>query len=329
MSVWVIIVNYRSAGLAIDCLRSLAPQVPDLCGGRVIVVDNASADGSVEALLGSVESEGWSSWVKVLPMDRNGGFAFGNNAGIRAALAAPNSPDYVLLLNPDTIVRPRAIRALVASMDTRPHAGIVGGRLESADGGVDCSAHRIHSPLSELDGGARLRLLSRMLERYVVSEPARSEAHPCDWVSGACLMVRREVLEEIGPMDEGFFLYFEEVDFCWRAKQAGWQVWYAPYARVLHLEGASTGIKRISRRAGYWYESRRRFFIKHYGVSGLLLADTFWGLGRLSFLLRRILGLGPGGNSQDPHWYGYDLLCGDLCAILSGRAWRVPRSGSL
>ncbi len=325
--IWIIIVNYRTPGLAIDCLRSISTQVSDLGGGRVVMVDNASGDGSVEQLATAIQRENWTDWVEVLAKERNGGFAYGNNAGIRVALAALNPPDHLLLLNPDTVVHPGAIRDLVEFMATHPDAGIAGSRLETAAGGVDCSAHRIHSPLSELVGSARLGVLSRMLQRHGVSEPPRPEAHACDWVSGASLMVRRTALEAIGPMDEGYFLYFEEVDFCWRARQAGWQVWYVPQSRVLHLEGASTGIKHVTRRAGYWYDSRRRFFVKHYGVGGLLLADALWGLGRATFLLRCLLGLGVRGDDLDPHWYSWDLLWGDLRALLSGQGWRISGAG--
>lgn len=326
--IWIVIVNYRTPGLAVDCLRSLASQVECLGGGRVLVMDNASGDGSAERIHAAIGSEGWSEWAEAVALDRNGGFAFGNNAGIRMALAARETADYVMLLNPDTIVRQGAIRALVEFMDSHPDAGIAGSLLETPAGGVDCSAHRIHSPLSELDGGARLGLLSRLLSRHVVSPPMLDVPHPCDWVSGASMLVRRQVIEDIGLMDEGFFLYFEEVDYCWRARRAGWEVWYVPRSRVLHLEGAATGIKTAAkRRAGYWYDSRRRFFIKHYGIAGLLLADALWTIGRLSLLLRSVLHLGGKGVDADPQWFMPDLLGGDLRALASGQAWSIRREG--
>lgn len=327
MCLWIIIVNYRTPELVVDCLRSLATQSHDLRGGRVVVADNASDDGSAKRISAAIVDEGWSEWAEVLPLALNGGFSFGNNAGIRRALAAPPQPEHLLLLNPDTLARPEALRALVDFMDAHPEVGIVGSRLETADGGVDCSAHRIHSPLSELVGSARLGMLTRVLKRHVLSEPVRNEAHACDWVSGASLMVRRAVVERIGMMDEGFFLYFEEVDFCWRARRAGWQVWYVPESQVLHLEGASTGIKRTSRRAGYWYDSRRRFFVKHYGVGGLLLADGLWALGRMTFLARRTLGLGAQRGNRDPRLFSYDLLWGDLRALLTGRLFHIRSEG--
>lgn len=264
----------------------------------------------------------------MLPLERNGGFAFGNNAGIRTALSAPGRIDYVMLLNPDTVCDGGAIRALVEFMDSHPQAGIAGSRLEDPAGGIQCSAHNAPSPLGELESTAGLGLLSRALRRHAVSPPMRQAAHECHWVSGASLMVRREVFEQVGFLDEGFFLYFEEVDFCVRARGAGWKVWFVPDSRVVHLEGASTGIHSPGRRRpGYWYDSRRRYFVKHFGVGGLVLADALWGLGRVVFLLRRSLQPEAVRASGDPRRFALDLLWGDLHAILTGTTGRIEREG--
>ena len=320
-NVWIAIVNYRTAELAIDCLRTLSAQIADMANIRVVVVDNCSGDGSVVKMTNAIERERWSSWVNVMPLDRNGGFAFGNNASIRVALASTKPVDYIMLLNPDTVVHSGAIKALVDFMDAHPHAGIAGSQLENADGSVESSAHTFPSPLSELNGAARLGMLSHLLHRYVVSSPSRAAAHPCDWVSGASMIIRRQVIEDIGLMDEKYFVYFEEVDFCRRAQLAGWECWYVPDSRVMHLEGASTGIRAAAkRRAKYWYDSRRRFFVKHYGIAGLIAADLLWAIGRFSFLLRRGLRIGARSReNNDPKWYMFDLLWGDLWAILTDR----------
>lgn len=314
----IVIVNYRTSDLVIDCLRSVESQAGELGGGRVLVADNASEDGSVETLSAAITAKGWSSWVEVLPCPLNGGFAYGNNACIRAAMREESQLDHVLLLNPDTLVRPGAIRALVEFMVAHPKVGIAGRLIENPNGGVDRTAHRMPSPIGELDGSARLGVLSRLLHRYAVTPPLRVVAHECDWVSGAAMIVRRQVLEQIGLLDEGFFLYFEEVDFCCRARDAGWQVWYVPEARILHLEGVATGIRiEKKRRPSYWYDSRRRFFIKHHDVLGLLVADLLWAVGRVSYLARLALGLAK--RSNDPQLFMYDLLWGDMRALLSGQ----------
>ena len=322
--IWIVIVNYRTADLAVDCLHSVAGQIAELPNLRAVVVDNASGDGSLEKLALAIDRERWHGWVSLIPLDRNGGFAFGNNAGIRHALRSPHHVDYVMLLNPDTIVRTGAIGALVSFVKSHKEVGIAGSRLENGKGEAERSAHHAPTPLGELESSARFGVLSRLFHRYAVSPPLRETAHECDWVSGASLMVRREVFEQIGLLDEGYFLYFEEVDFCSRAQRAGWQVWFVPESRVVHFEGAATRIGSIgSRRAPYWYNSRRRYFVKHFGVLGLILADALWALGRMSLGLRRIVGLGTGGKDQDPGWFAFDLLWGDFRSLVTGAIWRI------
>jgi N-acetylglucosaminyl-diphospho-decaprenol L-rhamnosyltransferase len=323
---WIVIVNYRTARLTIDCLDSIAGQTSELRFFHVVVVDNASGDGSQELLREVIVRRRWHSWASLLLLDRNGGFAYGNNAGIRKALHSARHVSYIMLLNPDTIVRQGAIRALVDFMDSHAHVGIAGSRLENPAGVAECSAHNAPSPLGELESAARLGILSRVLRRYAVSPPMYATAHECDWVSGASLIVRREVLEQIGLLDEGYFLYFEEADFCLRAQKAGWKIWFVPDSRVVHLEGAATGIGNIMRRRPrYWYDSRRRYFVKRFGVVGLIVADTFWLLGRMSLALRRMLGLGAGGYGRDPRWFTIDLLWGDLRSFFTGEIFRIGR----
>ena len=320
---WIITINYRTADLAIESLRALAPQKEALAGGQVIIVDNASGDGSAEKISSAILLEDWTSWASIVAMTHNGGFAFGNNVGFSQALKPHNHVEYLLLLNPDSAARPGAIEKLVTFMNEHPSAGIAGSRLENADGGIECSAHTFHSPISELVAGARLNLLTRCLSAYEVTPPLRDEAHQCDWVSGSSMIIRRKVLEDIGLMDEGFFLYFEEVDFFQRAAKAGWQTWYVPESIVMHIEGASTGIKSTARRPAYWYNSRRRYFVKHYGIAGLITADLLLSIGRLTFMLRRLLRLGAQGKQLDPKCFMFDLLSSDLRAILTGKIWRI------
>ena len=322
---WIVIVNYRTADLVVNCLRSLADEISDLGGGKVVVIDNASSDGSAPTLIAAIKEENWQGWVSVLPLERNGGFAFGNNAGIKVAQASPGF-DYLYLLNPDTLVRPKAIKALVSFMDGHPAVGIAGSQLENNKGGVECSAHRFPSPWGELADGARLGVLSTLLKNHLITPPLREEAHSCDWVSGAGMIIRRKVFEEIGYMDENYFLYYEEVDFCRRAKMQGWGIWYVPTSRIMHIEGAATGIQvGARRRPAYWYNSRRRYFITYYGVAGLVLTDVLWSLARLTYLFRRILRLGAQGAAPDPKWFMWDILWGDLRSIFSGQAWRARR----
>jgi GT2 family glycosyltransferase len=292
-SLLVVIVNYRTPQLAIACLQSLVPEVQELSAVQVAVVDNHSEDGSLAAISEAIAQENWQDWVSIQASDRNGGFAYGNNQAIRPALASPHPPDYVLLLNPDTIVRPGALTALVEFLEDHPQVGIVGSRLEHPDGTPQHSAFRFHTLWSELDQGLALGLMTKVLSRWVIAPPISATACPTDWVSGASLMVRRSVFEAIGLLDEDYFMYFEEVDFCRRALQAGWSCWYVPQSRVVHLVGQSSGVKDpqrpTKRLPQYWFDSRQRFFLKHYGWHYTALTDALWLLGFSLWRVRRVL----------------------------------------
>lgn len=310
----IVIVNYRTADLVIDCLRSLAPEVTGpspspSAMARVVVVDNASGDGSAEVIAGAMADNGWSSWAEVLALTENRGFAAGNNAAITPAMASNAPPRYVWLLNPDTVVRPGAMASLVAFLESHPEVGIAGSRLESPDGTVQRSAFRFPSVLGELENGLRLGLASKLLARWIVAPPVSASACPTDWVSGASLMVRREVLQTIGPLDDDYFMYFEEVDFCRRAAAAGWPSWYVPSASVVHLAGQSTGVDdpRVprKRRPRYWFDARRRYFLIHLGPLQTRLADLCWAAGFATFRLRRLL---QGKPDTDPDRLLVDFL---------------------
>jgi N-acetylglucosaminyl-diphospho-decaprenol L-rhamnosyltransferase len=294
-TVLVVIVNYRTAGLTIDCLRSLENEVSTTatCSVRVVVTDNDSGDDSVARLQAAAAEHGWDTWVTIEPLERNGGFAFGNNAAIRPALSSSRPLDYIWLLNPDTVVRPGALKTLVTFLNDHPEVGIAGSRLVDAEGTPEWSAFRFHSVWSELENGAQLGLLSKLLSRWVLSPPAPLEASPCDWASGACLLIRRQVFEAVGLLDENYFMYFEEVDFCRRARQAGWTCWYVPEAEVMHLAGQSSGVTgkqaERRRRPRYWFEARRYYFLKHLGPMWTLVADLAWCIGCLSFRIRQVL----------------------------------------
>jgi N-acetylglucosaminyl-diphospho-decaprenol L-rhamnosyltransferase len=275
----VVIVNYRTPGLVVDCLRTLAAERLAEPALQVVVVDNASGDASLTILAAAIGDAGWD-WVAVRPLERNGGFAFGNNAAIRELLARTTPPAYIWLLNPDTLVRPGAATALIGFLEAHPEVGVAGGRLEFPDGTPQTAAFRFPTVLSELEDTIRLGFVSTMLRRFRVPGPIEDKPHRTDWVNGASLMVRREVFADVGLMDEGFFLYFEETDFCRRVRRAGWPVWHVPASRVVHLEGQSTGVTGANlakkRRPLYWFDSRARYFRKHLGVTLALVADVIF-----------------------------------------------------
>jgi GT2 family glycosyltransferase len=281
------IVNYRTAELTVDCLHALAAEVPSLPGASVFVCDNHSQDGSVERISQAIEYENWSHWARVIALSRNEGFSVGNNAVIRPLLHSAQPPDYFLLLNPDTRIRAGAIQKLLAFADQHPDAGIVGSRLEDPDGTPQRSAFRFHTILTEFTTHLHLGLATRLLARWVGFLPVSDDPMRADWVAGASALVRRQVFDTVGLLDEGYFLYFEEVDFCLRAARAGWTCWYAPQSRVVHLVGQSTGVTNSTanrdRLPQYWIDSRRRYFLKNHGplytvaLEGVCLgAYLFW-----------------------------------------------------
>jgi N-acetylglucosaminyl-diphospho-decaprenol L-rhamnosyltransferase len=271
----IVIVTYRTADLTIDCLRSIEKERNNE-GLRVtaVVVDNSLED--VDAVQLAVRQNGWSDWASVAPAPRNGGFAYGNNFGIQLS-QIDGSPDYIHLLNPDTVLRAGAIDALVRFLEANPKVGIAGSSFENLDGSDWPIAFRFPTILSELEEGLQLGLVTKLLRPWVVSQTMGKSPEMVDWVPGASMMIRRLVLDVIGGLDESYFLYFEETDFCLRAQRKGFQTWYVPPSRVMHIAGQSTKVTERDvqgkRMPAYWFESRRRFFLTAYGMPYAILAD--------------------------------------------------------
>ncbi|MAX23046.1 MAG: glycosyl transferase family 2 [Phycisphaeraceae bacterium] len=289
----VVIVNYRTPELTIDALASLEVERKHLPDMHVVVTNAPAGDDSQQRITYAIAQNNWSDWVTFKELEKNGGFAYGNNVGIEPAIQSENPPRYVLMLNPDTVVREGAIVSLRDFLDERPYAGMVGSRLEDPDGTPQASAFRFPGILSELVATLRLGVFTKLMNRYAMTPPVQNHAHETDWVAGASMLVRREVFEQIGYLDEGYFLYYEEVEFCLRAKRAGWQCWYEPASHVVHLVGAASGIsdtrKKAPRRPAYWFESRRRYYLGSFGKVKTLLADTCWLVGFSLWRVRRAI----------------------------------------
>jgi GT2 family glycosyltransferase len=260
-------------------------------------------------------------------MPRNGGFSYGNNAALREILSASHPPDFVYLVNPDAIARPGAVKKLADYMATNPSIAVAGGAILDTNNQQQVAARRFPSIWSELESAARLGPLSRLLRNKAVPLPIARIPHSCDWVSGASMMIATRAIRDIGLFDENYFLYFEEVDLCFRARRAGYSVHHVPDSVVIHIEGASTEIQKRQRRGAYWYNSRRRYLAKTLGITGLVLADTLWAIGRLTFKLRKLARLTKGSAVQDrdPTHFAYDLLKGDFIALVTGRILRERR----
>lgn len=277
-AILIVTVNFRVGPLSVRALESLEPEVRALPDCRVVVVDNDSGDGSAETIAAAIRERGWSSWASLLRSPVNGGFSAGNNLAIAPALRSAHPPDYVHLLNPDTIVRPGAVRALVEFLDAHPAAGIAGSRLESEDGTQQHSCFRFPSLRSEVDTALSLGIVTRLLRKHVVALENSTMTRRVDWVSGASLMVRRKVFEQLGLLDEGYFMYFEELDFCLHAAREGWECWFVGESRVVHFVGKSSNVDMDLgsqfRLPPYWFRSRRRFWAKNHGLGFALLVDA-------------------------------------------------------
>lgn len=282
----LIILNYRTPELSIGCLRSLEGELRS--DDRVLVVDNASGDGSAERIDEAIRAHRWR-WAQLLRSPINGGFAAGNNLGIRAMEA-----DGYVLLNSDTLVLPGTIEALRTAMERHPDVGIVGSRFLDREGNLDQSTFRRLAPLGELVRAAGTGPITRLLPGYELPIVAPEAPFEPDWVGFACVLVRRALVEQIGLLDEGYFMYFEDIDYCRRARRAGWRILFWPEARVVHFLGSSSRMSAtdaLTRRAPrYYYEARARYFAKFYGRRGLWSANLLWTAGHCVSLARQWAG---------------------------------------
>jgi N-acetylglucosaminyl-diphospho-decaprenol L-rhamnosyltransferase len=291
MKLLVVIVNYRVAQLTIDCLRSVAEEIGRVPGTQVTVCENGTGDDSVERIQQAIDDNGWRGWCTLKAIHPNLGFTGGNNVILRPAMQSANPPQYFLLLNADTIVRPNAFKSLIDFMDQHPRAGIAGCRLEDPDGSPQRSAFRFQSPASEFESTLKLGLATQLLKQWIVAPPVRNETFETDWVSGASMMVRREVFRDIGLLDEGYYTYFDDIDFCFNARKAGWPTWYVPSSRVVHLVGQATGVttKKRKRHPSYLFEARRRYFLKNHSPFYAAMADVGQIFGLALWRLRVVL----------------------------------------
>ncbi len=247
----IIIVNWNTRDLLIQCLESIfrTARGVDL---EILVVDNGSADGSARMVKERFPD------VRVIENRRNVGFAGANNRALKIS-----EGKYWLLLNPDTQVRNKAIEELIAFMEGHSSAGISGVQLLNSNGSKQNSIANFPSLATELLNKSLLRRL--LPKRFPGKERNYSEPIEVDSVIGACMMVRREAADEVGVLDEDYFLFFEETDWCFRMKKAGWKIYHVPQAEVDHFQGRSAGEVKKKARVEF-YRSRYHFFRKNRGA---------------------------------------------------------------
>jgi GT2 family glycosyltransferase len=255
----IIIVSYNARTHLEDCLDSLT-SAPPVTPHEIVVVDNASTDGSAR-----VVRKRWPQ-VTVIEQPHNVGFAAGNNIGIRAT-----SGELILLLNNDTIVPAGAIDTLVGRLRAHADAAVAGPRLTDGNGRAELSFGQMISPVAELRQKVTLQMYGRnvgWISRRVERDTRRE--HDVDWVSGACLLVRREDAEKVGLLDERYFLYTEDVDFCAAIRAAGRRVIFTPAAHVIHLGGRSRATAPAAMNVAY-RKSQLAFYEKHHPTWALVL----------------------------------------------------------
>lgn len=291
-AVGVVVINFRTPELVKNCLAALGPDL-EANDARVAIVDNFSNDGSAEKIAEwLMTGELWKSRVFLIRSPSNEGFSGGNNIGIKAFDAA-----HYLLLNSDTLARPGALKAMVNASENRKDAGIIAPRLEDEDGTPQISCFRFHSPLSEFLAAAETAPLDKLFHFAVVPIPVSNHSIACDWASFACVFIKRAALDDVGLMDEGYFMYFEDADYCRALKKHGWRVVYEPAARIVHLRGGSSPVKSSmqakKRPPAYYYAARTRYFRKAYGPLGHYAANLMWLAGRGVARLRSLAGKPP------------------------------------
>jgi len=267
MDITVSIVNWNTKNELARCLKSVLAQ--DEAEFEVIVVDNASSDGSADMVARDFPQ------VTLIANDKNGGFSRAHNQTLKIAKGR-----YVMLVNPDTLMEEHdVLKKIVHFADENPDIGIIGPRIENPNGSLQFSARRFPTLGAGLFRRTPLGKLfpnNRFVKSYIMADWKHDDIRDVDWVSGAALVARKKMIDEIGPLDPGFFMYCEDVDWAYRAKQRGWRVIYCPMAKVKHRIGSSSDQAPI-RMIYQFHRSMFRFFVKHYakGVNVVLTPLVF------------------------------------------------------
>ena len=308
MDLSVVIVSWNVFDLLRLCLRSLESQkatpIPAL-SNEVIVVDCASSDGSVEMVRREFPQ------VRMIASEENLGYARGNNLGVSQAHG-----QCVLILNPDTEVVGEALATMICYLEDHPRVGAVGPRLRYPDGTFQPSRRRFPTPATGFFESTLLHQWfpnNPFARRYHMADLPDDLPQSVDWLVGAALMIRREAWQQIGPLDEGFFMYFEELDWCRRCREAGWEIHYRPVAEILHHEGKSSE-QVVTARTIRFQRSKIRYFAKYYG-SGWATVMRLFLLGTYAFQL----------GEETLKWLAGDKR--DLRRERMDSYWQVLRSG--
>ncbi|MCS7260156.1 MAG: glycosyltransferase family 2 protein [Anaerolineae bacterium] len=262
----VVIVSWNVCALLRHCLRSIVLKTPHWPMCQVIVVDCASTDNSVAMVRHEFPE------VQLIVSPQNLGYARGANLGIAHA-----SGRYLMIMNPDTEVVGDALAVLVDYLDVHPQVGAAGPQLRYADGRAQPSRRRFPTLATAFWESTILQQWfprNRFARYYYMEDRAPDSAQPVDWLVGAALIIRRAAWEAVGPLDEGYFMYFEELDWCRRCRAAGWEVHYVPQAVVIHHEAQSSSQVPVARTL-HFQRSKVRYFHKYHGAAWANLIRFF------------------------------------------------------
>lgn len=279
IDVSICIVTYQARDLLRDCLRSIYGTV-DSVSFEIIVVDNHSEDGTLEMLRSDFPD------IRLLVNDHNTGYTKPNNQAIRES-----NGRYILLINPDTLVEPNTISELANFLDTHPEVGIVGPKVLNRDGTMQKQCRRSEArpwdAFCYFSGLSTIFPHDRRFAGYLMTYLSEDTAHEAEAVSGSCMLIRRNVIEQIGGLDENFFAFQEDTDFCRRARLAGWKIFYNPSAQLVHFAGEGGSRVQPFRSIVEWHRSYYLYYRKHF-------AKDYWFVFNWIYYLGMFIKLGIG-----------------------------------
>lgn len=292
-TVLIVTVTYRAAEFVESYLNSVRHVIEQDDRFRLVLVDNESPDNTLEIMRDFVVSRTLEERMTIIDARKNGGFGFGCNLGAKAR----DNEEYIWFVNPDTQVDLDAALFLVDKLNAQNDLAAVGSMLKNERDEVRSGAFRYPKMGNALVSGVNLALLERLMPHHTTAYGKNESLDDVDWLTGASFMIRADAFEKIGGFDEGYFLYFEEVDLFYRLKKEGYRVASCRDSIVFHASGSSTGVNRHDagkiqpRRPKYWYESRCRFYLKHFGRAYLVVLNIVHAIATLAGRLKdRLLG---------------------------------------
>jgi len=302
----IITVTYNSADFIEQYLESVALFLKGT-DHQLFLVDNQSNDNTVDIANHFAQTQQLTSQIHVIPANDNLGFGKGCNLGVKHAKA--HKPTHLWFLNPDTIIFEDTAPALLQLLKEDTNIDFAGSILVDKNNTPRAGAFRFPTAINVFLSTMTLGILDKLFHKHTTAIPADNETIEADWLTGASFIVKYDCFENLEGFDPQYFLYFEEVDLFFRAKQKGYVVSSCPKSKVFHISGASTGINSketaIKRRPNYWFESRRYYYIKNYGKAYFLLVDLLFFLG---FSLKRIRDFIQQKDSQFPEHFAKDTF---------------------